>query len=79
MRGKRVALMRPCPMTRKMKFLITAARTCTGILWRQPRFTVNRRRTEVAPIELLADSRRLVLGYEAEAVVAAGWMMLWWW
>lgn len=44
---------------RNVKFFATLARTCNGILWRHPRFTVNNRRMDVAPIELFIDSRRL--------------------
>lgn len=46
---------------RNVKFFATFARTCNGILWRQPRFTVSNRRMDVAPIELFIDSRRLEL------------------
>lgn len=42
-----------------MKFFVTLARICNGILCRHPRFIVNKRRIDVAPIELFIDSRRL--------------------
>lgn len=54
-----MAHVNPCATTRNLKFLATFDRMCTGILWRHPRLLmVNNRLIDVAPMELLTDSRR---------------------
>lgn len=56
--GISTAHIKPWATIRNVKFLATLVRTCSGMLWRQPRLTVSKRRIDVAPIELFPDSLR---------------------